>query len=417
VDDSVAASVLGDSVRLRQVLINLVGNAVKFTAAGEVRISVTSEGGIADLFQVRFEICDTGIGIKPEDQDRLFRAFEQADNSITRRFGGTGLGLAIARDLVAMMGGALQVESAVGKGSRFFFTLSMRTRGADATNPGDVRSRTDVRKGLIVAQPAGAAARHVEALAKESIEVEIVADAAGARDRLRVARAARRPIEFVVVDCSEPVDGALAAARAIKTDREFSSVPLLLLLSDPDAARRYGFGVTVGTHVLTKPVSSSDLYQVIGAIPRVDPGGGGLPEQATPKGAKARVLVAEDNAVNQEVARWLLEELGHEVEVVSTGTEAVAAVKRGKFDIVLMDCHMPEMDGLDATRAVREWEGAAGSSRLPIIAVTASVYDGDRERCLAAGMVDFLGKPYTAEQLGAVLDRWLTVAPVPAPAA
>jgi signal transduction histidine kinase/CheY-like chemotaxis protein len=410
VDDAVAKSVLGDSVRLRQVLFNLVGNAVKFTQTGEVRLIVTADPGVGELSQLRYEVRDTGIGIESSDQRRLFRAFEQIDNSVTRRFGGTGLGLAIAGDLVTMMGGALQVESEVGKGSRFFFSLAMRTRKGDPAAAA-VADLTPARRGLIVARAPDASAQLVEALAGSAFDVASVLDRDSGFDRLRHALRENAPIEFVLIDFSEPVEDALALARAIKADEEIAALPLVLLVPNRDAARRHA--ASLGAEVLAQPVEPAELRRVIGSIPLIGRGGEtpahrALAGAAPSAARKARVLVAEDNAVNQEVARWLLEEMGHEVEVVATGTEAVAAIKRQAFDVVLMDCHMPEMDGLDATRAVRTWEGEGKSRPIPIIAVTASVYEGDRERCLAAGMVDFLGKPFTAEQLGAVLGRWLS---------
>jgi signal transduction histidine kinase/CheY-like chemotaxis protein len=400
--------VSGDAGRLRQVLTNLVGNAVKFTARGEVRVQVSLAEAPAGATLLRFAVTDTGIGIAPEGQQRLFEAFSQAEGSITRRYGGTGLGLAISKRLVELMGGAIGVESAPGQGSTFWFTLPLPVRSAP---PGAVRvPRRDLTGLRVLCVDDNATNRTIleGQLALQGVRADCVPDGPEALFRLREALRLERPYALAIVDHHMPGMDGFALAGLIKADPQLAATPLVMLsslgLRAPDGgARPEWFAAS-----LTKPVRRALLYECIATALGHDAGDGIDPAPATDSPvslAGLRVLLAEDNAVNQRVALRLLEKLGCSVDVVVTGREAVDAVARERYDCVLMDCQMPEMDGYQAAAAIRQREGT-GARRVPIVALTAYAMQGDRDRCVAAGMDDHLGKPFSASELRAALSRW-----------
>ncbi len=407
----------GDPGRLRQILINLIDNAIKFTERGEVVVEVTILEQGRDGTLLRFAIRDTGIGIPPEALERVFQAFTQADGSTTRRYGGTGLGLAIARQLAEIMGGEMGVDSEVGKGSVFWFTVRCSQRDPTTTIITSI-PRFDLSglRALIVDDNATSRdilCRQVEAWGMQGIAVE---DAVQALVTLRQAQAEHLPFDLVLLDQVMPGMDGTAVARAIRRDPAISNVALIMLgpmgeEGDPEEREKLGV-----VYYLSKPVRRSHLYDTITRImgTRVEE----LVETKEPTvppsiaiTGRNRVLLAEDNPINQQVAVYMLQKLGYQVKAVENGQEVLAALAEGDYSVILMDCQMPVMDGFTATRTLRHREALHGLPRLPIIALTASTMQGDRERCLAAGMDDFLSKPFKREQLSAILKRWLVDKP------
>lgn len=397
----------GDVDRLRQVLINLIGNAMKFTSAGEVRVEV----GKGDAGRLRFAVTDTGIGIAQESLGRIFESFTQADNSTTRRFGGTGLGLAICRQLIELMGGFIGVDSTLGKGSRFWFELPLKQAAGSAASRLDPAPLAG-RRVVVLANPGSTRDVLELQLRRWSMEVVSCAVPEELRTLLKSHRAGSRAPDILIVD--EQVAGTPASLLL----REFK--PLLSLLPTRLLAL-IGFGnleetsqwFSAGVHgYLTKPVRHADLLNaLLGAVRGDDL----LSQRAQAEVASslphgARVLVVEDNPVNLELAVSMLDSLKCDAEPATDGREAVARLCRPdpQIDLVLMDCQMPDLDGLEATRMVRAYEAKQRVQRpLRIVALTANALSGDRERCLAAGMDDYLSKPFTRQQLEALLLRWL----------
>jgi hypothetical protein len=397
----------GDPGRLGQVLANLGSNAVKFTPEGEVAIRAVVEDADADRVRLRVDVTDTGVGIEPEQLPQLFEAFTQADPSNTRQHGGTGLGLAISRQLVHALGGSIDVTSEAGKGSTFTFTAELaRAQGAPARrartgDPAMLRGR----RALVVDDHRTNRLILEEQLAAWGMAPVTVGTAAAALAALRGAAAEGEPFEVALLDMLLPDGDGLALAREI-TAGSGKAAPRMILLSsgqhvDLDAAHAAGI-----VESLTKPVRHSDLLDclvgLVSAAPVASPPSG---PQPAPAGAGTRVLVVEDNPVNQMVAVGLLENAGYVVDVVDDGMAAVDSLAGGhRYAAVLMDCRMPRLDGFDATRAIRarEPEGA----RVPIIAMTASALEGEQERCLGAGMDDFLTKPVDPERLLRTVRRW-----------
>jgi PAS domain S-box-containing protein len=414
----VPSALRGDPGRLRQVLTNLVGNAVKFTERGEVVLRVTLDESGEDAAVVRFEVRDTGIGIGPDLKSRLFQSFVQADGSASRRYGGTGLGLAISKRLVSLMGGVIDVQSRPGRGSTFWFTVRLERQtpeGASAVVP---PTRLAGRRVLVVDDNATNRQILGQQLGYWGLRTTAVESGARALASLREAAASGPGYDLAILDMNMPEMDGLDLARTIKEEPSLAGVKLVLLTSfgrrghGAEAAR---IGISA---YLTKPVDEADLYDCL-----VEVLGEGtraraphlvtrhtLRELRPPAGAC--VLVAEDNEVNQKVAVRILEKLGWRVEVAENGREALEACARTAYDAVLMDCQMPGMDGYEATRRIREREKQG--ERLPIIAMTASAMKGDREKCLEAGMDDYVSKPVTPEGLEATLRRW--VRPPAAPA-
>ncbi len=413
IDHEVPAWVAGDPGRFRQILINLVGNAVKFTASGEVVVHVHLDGEDEQAARLRVKVSDTGIGIPGEARSRLFEPFSQADASTTRRFGGTGLGLTIARELTEQMGGSIGVSSEPGQGSTFWFTVQLDKRVAPSGSMASAGMLHGVRV-LVVARSATLRGMLQQVLARWGAVVDTTADGAGVPSRLRMAQRDNAPFSLLFLDHEAPIMDGLAIARAVQGDPETRGARMVLVAPVSKHVLREelrALGIAV---LCNKPVRSRALLDCVARALR-DPGGAaevpaGPPEHAgagaEPLLAGARILVAEDNPVNQKVTARLLEKAGCRVDVVATGEEAVAVHAQGGYALIIMDCQMPVMDGYEATRAIRTRERATGK-HVPIIAMTAHALEGDRERCLAAGMDDYLSKPVETRQLATVLARWL----------
>ena len=394
----------GDSTRLRQILTNLLGNGIKFTARGEVSLRVSLDRETPEEATLTFRVRDDGIGISPEAQGRLFQAFIQADGSTTRRFGGTGLGLAICKQLVERMGGRIGVESEPGHGSTFWFTLPF------ARQPrGNERHDTDhalIGARLLIVDAHETRARFLETqLIAWKIAAERASTSAGALAMLRAAQAAGNPYALAIIDLGMPEMDGLTLARAVRADPALAGLRLIILtvrgqqLSEEAMA---GAGIS---QCRLKPVQQSMLFDCLStaggeaaaaAEPPRDTG-------AAPPRRTQRVLLTEDNLVNQRVALGQLRKLGYAADVVSSGLECLAALAQTPYEIVLMDCEMPDMDGFEAVRAIRERE-TAGSPPW-VIAMTANAMNEDRERCLGAGMNDYLSKPVRLADLAAALER------------
>ncbi|MBK7403598.1 MAG: response regulator [Phycisphaerales bacterium] len=389
----------GDPDRLRQVLVNLVNNAIKFTERGEVvvRVSLIESGERTETLRV--QVSDTGIGIPPERRERLFKSFSQVDASTTRRFGGTGLGLAISKKLVERMGGQIGIDPQRTIGSEFWFTVRLG-RSERAETAEDVRAhRLDGLSVLIVDDTPTNCEILVELLGAWGMRPKVAGCGREALEELRRAAASGDPYPLGIIDMQMPdMDGA-QLADAISTeygDRR----PCLIMLTSLNMPFEQSDLENLGiARCLPKPTRFSTLYEVVAecvGAPPVEPARR-VETRETPRAhAKCRglrVLVAEDNPVNQVVVRELLAQFGAIPTIVENGALAVEAVKAGAPDAVLMDCEMPRMDGFEATRRIREWEETTGAPRLPIIALTANAVQGDRERCLSAGMDDYLAKP------------------------
>jgi PAS domain S-box-containing protein len=403
----------GDPGRLRQVLMNLVSNAVKFTAKGEVIVRVTAVREREQTAVVRFEVSDTGIGIAPESRKHLFQPFCQADSSTTRKFGGTGLGLAICKQLVELMGGEIGIESEPGQGSTFWFTARFGIRPAGSrTEP----SRLAVLGGLRVCiVDDNETNRRVLELSLRNLGVQCMAipDGPQALEQLRASAVRGEPFDLAILDMNMPGMDGLELARMIKADSVLAGIRLVMLTSygrrsEAEAAKWAGVSA-----YLTKPLRHCQLQNCLSTVM----GGGderhrsidmasaiGHSQEDATMRAHARVLVAEDNIVNQKVAVRMLEKLGYRVDVAANGLEAVEAVSRITYAAILMDCQMPEMDGYAATAEIRRREGVR---QVPIIAMTANAVQGDREKCLAAQMDDYIAKPVRVAELEAVLQRWI----------
>ncbi len=423
-DDAVPTRMTGDPLRLRQVLINLVGNAIKFTREGEVEVRVRALHEANDNAILKFEIRDTGIGIAPEAARKIFDPFSQADGSTTRKYGGTGLGLAICRQLALMMGGEIGVDSVPGEGATFWFTACFNH---PVHSVGDHAASRDALSGtsvLVVAGNPCLADVLTHRLTTWGVKAEAVSGAGAAMTKLQSRASVGQPVQMVLVDGHLSQDGGLAFGREMRANPDLSQTRMVLLSpltnEQDDEAASIGFSACV-----RKPVREAELYsEMAGAfgkeVPsevsermqdRLDRQGAGLSFQAN-------ILVAEDNLVNQEVVRGMLTSLGCQVTIAHNGSEAVEQVKDGNFDLVFMDCQMPVMDGFDATRAIKRLmygedafmpgeEPVPTRAHLPVVALTANAMDGDREQCLSRGMDDYMSKPFRLDELEQTLLRWL----------
>jgi signal transduction histidine kinase/CheY-like chemotaxis protein len=418
VHSDVPAQLRGDPGRLRQVLTNLVSNAVKFTEQGEVVVRATKEDETDSHVRIRFAVTDTGIGISEAAQARLFQAFAQADGSTTRKYGGTGLGLAISKQLVELMGGEIGVESVPGKGSTFWFTARFRKQSHAAKAVAVPHAKIEGLRVLIVDDNATSRRILIHQTASWKMIPSESEDGNRALELLRAA-AQHVPYDIVLMDMHMPGMAGFELARTIKADPSIAAVPLVLMPSfgqrgDAQVAREIGIAA-----YLPKPVRQSQLFNCLVTV--LDRSGVVSTQSNAPTPTKlvtrhtlkehetvARklILVAEDHIVNQKLAARQLEKLGYRADVVANGLEAVEALTRIPYDLVLMDCQMPEMGGYEATAAIRRREGQ--SKHTPIIAMTASTMEGDRERCLAAGMDDYISKPVDPEELRAKLAHWLS---------
>lgn len=410
VDNDVPQHVRGDPVRLRQILTNLLNNATKFTERGEIAVAVSCAGP----GQICLLVSDTGIGMAPEAAAAVFQPFRQADSATTRKYGGTGLGLAIIKQLAEMMGGRILLKSAPGRGSSFAVTIDLET-AADAELPPRPAERASLSGLNVLIVDDNATNRNI--LLQHAIEWQMAAasaaDGAQALALLQQAQQNGQPFDLAIVDMRMPVMDGIELVRIIKADASLAPLKIVML-SSLDAPSDIGLVLGLGVeYCLTKPVRAAELRNCIaaasgtGAPPSLLPLPFTAPPAAadTPGATVARMLLVEDNAINQEIALAMLEETGYQVTLADNGRRALAACQDHEFDIILMDCQMPEMDGFEATSRLRRMEFERGRRRTPVIALTANAILGDRELCLDAGMDDYLAKPYTRSALLAVLAR------------
>jgi two-component system sensor histidine kinase/response regulator len=413
--DDVPRAVRGDRGRLAQVLTNLLSNAVKFTPEGEVSVDVRLERVDGECAIVCFEVRDTGIGIQPKDLERLFESFQQADASTTRRFGGTGLGLTISRQLVELMGGRLTVGSEPGQGSTFAFTVRLAPAHAEPTR---VPKQVELRGLKVIGVDDTATNRRVlEAyLGSWGMRVTCCSDGEDALELMQRAADRGEPFDVAVLDYNMPrMDGVQLARRIVAAPSLRATRMVMLTSSGTGQAAARDAGVT---EFLTKPVRQSRLYDALASAMHQAPmarRAGAAPHeeddvQDVDADGGALILIAEDHDVNRILMEKLLTRRGHRTVAAATGLEAVRIARQGEVDLVFMDCQMPELDGYAATRRIREEEGGLETEdRLPIVAMTAHAMAGDRERCLAAGMDDYLSKPLRPDEVDTMLARWLPV--------
>jgi signal transduction histidine kinase/CheY-like chemotaxis protein len=406
VDLGVPSKVRADPVRLRQILINLIGNAIKFTEVGEVLVRVQAQDPDGLL---RFEVQDTGIGIDEAAQADIFDAFSQADAFTTRKYGGTGLGLSICRELATLMGGQIGVQSALGRGATFWLEVRLIPVIEDSPTLTRLpRMRLAGLRALIVDDNANSREIILQHLSSWGLEVTTVDSSEQA---LGLLKDTEQAFDFAMIDDQMPGLDGIELAERIHALAPHAALKLIMLTvrDNHDAASS---GVQQFAAILTKPLRRAQLLaclsRTLSSSDWRDETGAHVIAGAAARGTSPHVLVVEDNPVNSEVAVAMLESLGLKVQAVENGWLAIEVMNNTSFDAVLMDCHMPVMDGLSATAEIRRREQQAGSSRVPIIALTANAMDGDRERCLAAGMDDFLCKPFSQQQLAAQLRRWLS---------
>ncbi|WP_447601747.1 response regulator [Nitrospira sp. Nam80] len=423
-DAEVPSDVHGDPGRIRQILSNLLSNAVKFSERGEVVVQASLAGTVADDVMIRFEVVDTGIGISPDHIGKLFQSFSQADSSTTRKYGGTGLGLAICKRLTELMGGQIGVASTAGRGSRFWFMVRLGRSSPSGRVPLiDMSELRGLR--LCVVDDTATSRMVLRHYAKAWGMVYAETDQASeVLSMLREAARDGHPFDLLILDMQMPGMDEIELAARIKADDRLSSLKLVLLTSITrrgEAKSAHEAGIA---GYLTKPVRRTQLYaclrMVMGHAATRSPAGDLeihtspsrlVTEHRTP-GVKARtnirLLIAEDNPVNQKVAARMLDKLGYKADVVANGLEAIDALLRFPYEAVLMDCHMPELDGFEASQRIREMEGRGDlRAYTPIIAVTANAMQGDRDRCLLAGMDDYISKPIGIEQLRTALGKWV----------
>jgi signal transduction histidine kinase/DNA-binding response OmpR family regulator len=416
VHPEVPSLLCGDSGRLRQILINLVGNAIKFTEKGEVAVRVSLENEDTAHATIRFGVSDTGIGIPQDRMDRLFQSFSQVDSSTTRKFGGTGLGLTISKQLAEMMDGQIGVESEEGGGSKFWFTAVLEKQPAGREEK--IVVPEDIKGKRILIVDDNATNRYVlqEQLKMWECRNEEASNGVQALEELGRAVESKDPYEIAIVDMQMPEMDGETLGQKIKQDSDLKNTILVLMTSmgrrgDAKRLEKIGFAA-----YLTKPIRQSKLYDCLATVT-------GIQEKAAEERPVAivtrhsiaedqkrrvRILLAEDNIINQKVALSILGKLGYSADAVANGKEAVNALEMIPYDIVLMDCQMPEMDGYEATGEIRNPESKVLDHMVPVIAMTANAMQGDREKCLEAGMDDYLTKPVKPQELSDMLEKWLT---------
>jgi two-component system, sensor histidine kinase and response regulator len=418
IETDVPAKVRSDPMRLRQVLINLVGNAIKFTERGEVVVRVKALDAAGRL---RFEVSDTGIGIAEDAQAHIFNAFSQADSFTTRKYGGTGLGLAICKQILTLMGGEIGLTSTVGGGSTFWFDIQLEPIADSPRDDADAEVAQLPRmnfagvRALIVDDNANnreLLQQHLNSWGVETTAVETGKAALAALN-------ADGPLRFdlALLDDRMPGLGGIEVAKIVRQDARFANLPLVML-SSQESGGESAECAKLFSAVLLKPLRRSQLFSCLSgamtgaAVAQALEQSEGAISVSAQRHAGPRILLVEDNPINLEVAVGLLESLGCSIQTADNGRMAIEAMNGGSYDAVLMDCQMPVMDGLSATAEIRRRELGTGKPRVPIIAVTANAMEGDRERCLAAGMDDFLSKPFTQQQLASLLKRWLAAWPM-----
>ena len=421
VQSDVPTGLRGDPGRLRQVLVNLLGNAIKFTERGDVVLAVSlsadAESRTSKGLLVKFEVTDSGIGLTLEQQAKLFQPFTQADGSTTRKFGGTGLGLAICRKLVELMGGQIGVTSGAGAGSTFWFTIRCEAQLEDVRHASPIPVSLSGCRTLIVDDHTMSRKTLEYQLRAKGLAYDSAEGGAHALDLLRSAAERGEPFDLAILDLQMPSMDGLELARRIKTESPISSTRLILLTSlgrrgDAKAAQDAGIAA-----YLTKPIRQSQLYSCLSLVlANSSSAVSGTAQPPAPlitrhslseaqAQSRGRILVAEDNPINQKVAVKMIEKLGYRVDIAGNGHEACEALERIAYAMVLMDCQMPVMDGFQATTVIRRREGSG--RRTPIIAMTANAMQEDRQRCLEAGMDDFISKPVASKALAETLSRWM----------
>ncbi|HMW84428.1 MAG TPA: response regulator [Nitrospira sp.] len=411
IPEEIPDAVVGDPVRLRQILLNLVGNAIKFTQAGDVSVTLSLVSQEASRVNLKCCIRDTGVGISDEAKARLFQAFSQADGSTTRRFGGTGLGLAIVKQLAHLMGGDVGVDSIPGQGSTFWFTVSMEYASQAVSAHEGLASPLAGHSILVVDD--NSTNRHILE-AHLSNWGATVQSAASSEDGLRLlteAKGGNQKIQMAVLDIRLPGMNGIDLARKIREDVDLRDMAILALSSEDRETDESHHHPKLFNAWLRKPVHQSLLKDCLTRLclaPSAEDASATIQPPEQTRTLAGHILLAEDNPVNREVACTMLEILGCTTAVAEQGKEAVETAAHGAFDLILMDCHMPEMDGLTATGLIRAHEQQSMPARHTIIvALTANALEGDRERCLAAGMDDYLTKPFTLDALKELLQRWL----------
>src|SRR3954470_25002649 len=404
---------LGDPGRLRQVLVNLVGNAIKFTERGQILIQVEAMPDQGGAMVLHYFVSDSGMGIPADKQKAIFEPFKQADGSTTRRFGGTGLGLAISSTLGELMGGRIWVQSEPLEGSTFHFIVTLGVTDARPEPPA-----ADLTGTAVLVVDDNAVNRRVlqDLLTRWKMRPTVVDGGAAALRALSEAHERQDPFALILLDANMPDMDGFEVARRIGSTPDLGGATIMMLSSsgqydESNKCREVG----IATH-LTKPVDQRDLLSAIGHVLAREPGlRAPLPPSmlpADPPDRRLHVLLAEDNAVNQRLAASLLARRGHKVTIAANGREAVSAVTARRFDVVLMDVQMPEMGGFEATGAIRELEIERGTKPVPIVAMTAHAMKGDRERCLAAGMDEYLTKPLDPRLLCSLVEQMADAAPV-----
>jgi CheY-like chemotaxis protein len=402
----------GDPGRLRQILLNLAGNAVKFTGKGEIAVRASLLTETADDVLIRFSVKDTGIGIPIDRQNTLFLKFSQVDGSISRKYGGTGLGLAISRQLSAMMEGEIGIESEEGKGSEFWFTARFTKQLIAADKSIEF---TDLKGAHILVVDDNVTNREVLAaqLRAWGAIVEVAADGIAALTLLYHTRDDGKPFFGAILDKQMPGMTGAVLAKAIKADETLKNIRLVLMTSmsqreDTKSILEMGF-----VACLSKPVRQCDLRDCLSVLLGSKPEHQGTQHadrrDATNKmsSSTARILLTEDNLVNQQVALGILKKMNLYADTVSNGKEAIKALQERPYDLVLMDVQMPEMDGYEATAIIRDPLSKVLNNRIPIIAMTANAMQGDKEKCMSAGMNDYLTKPINPQNLAKALETWL----------
>ncbi len=396
----------GDAGRLRQVLTNLVGNAIKFTERGEVMIHIRPDEIGAESMRLRVEVRDTGIGVPPGSRHRIFESFAQADQSTTRRYGGTGLGLAIAKQLTTMMGGEIGVDSKPGEGATFWFTVSLGITSEEAEDP--KRKLLSGIRALVVDGTGSSREAFSAQLASLGISSRGIDGEDEALSLLQMAGRVGRRFDVAFIDPAELRDAAWLI-KEIRNDAAVAQTRIILLesrITTVDEGAEDPFG---DVERLLKPVRQSALYDCLSTTIHAKPAATetAAPPPTEPELFTARILIAEDNPVNREVAGEALRQLGCQVDSANDGQQAIAGWEAARYDVILMDCHMPNMDGIEAAKIIRVREATDGRPRTPILALTANARGEDYERCIAAGMDDYLTKPLTLDELRVALDRWV----------
>ncbi|MGB5161417.1 MAG: two-component regulator propeller domain-containing protein [Thermoanaerobaculia bacterium] len=425
VSDSVPNLMRGDPTRLSQILANLLGNAVKFTTEGEVGIAVSTTEDSPGEHLVRFEVSDTGVGLEPTVRHRIFESFHQADGSTTRKFGGTGLGLAISKQLVELMSGEIDVESEIGKGSTFWFTIKLAEQQVFTDSSELPISANNSKKILVVNDHASTRDLLAHWLSQWGHPTESANSAWEALSKLRMAASGGQAFDVAIVDQAMPEIDGLQLSQIMNNEPALAGVDVVLLATLPLSSRDKLAKLPNLAVCLSKPTTQIQLRDAIDGLGVRDDEEVELGPTQEPMSAPllpGRILLVEDNELNQQVVLGILEGIGRTATVVENGRDAVKRLTSESFDVVLMDCQMPLMDGYEATRLIRQQERFARSAseqpdsrprRVPIVAMTASAMAGDREKCLRCGMDDYLSKPFARDQLLRVINKWLKITTIP----